>query len=30
MGAAMQKYIAKQSTREELTKSLADYWTSQK
>lgn len=30
MGAAMQKYIAKQSTREELTQSLADYWTSQK
>lgn len=30
MGAAMQKYIAKQSTREELTKSLEDYWTSQK
>ncbi|PXV91536.1 carbohydrate ABC transporter substrate-binding protein (CUT1 family) [Lachnotalea glycerini] len=30
MGAAMQKYIAKQSTKEELTKSLADYWTSQK
>lgn len=30
MGAAMQKYIAKQSSREELTKSLADYWTAQK
>jgi raffinose/stachyose/melibiose transport system substrate-binding protein len=30
MGAAMQKYIAKQSTREELAKSLTDYWTSQK
>lgn len=30
MGAAMQKYIAKESTREELTKSLAEYWTSQK
>jgi hypothetical protein len=30
MGAAMQKYIAKKSTREELTKSLKDYWTSQK
>ncbi|MFA9375968.1 MAG: ABC transporter substrate-binding protein [Lachnotalea sp.] len=30
MGAAMQKYIAKQSSREEFTQSLADYWTSQK
>ena len=30
MGAAMQKYIAKESTREELIQSLADYWTSQK
>jgi raffinose/stachyose/melibiose transport system substrate-binding protein len=30
MGAAMQKYIAKESTREELTQSLSDYWTSQK
>lgn len=30
MGAAMQKYIAGQSSREELAKSLADYWTSQK
>lgn len=30
MGAAMQKYIAKQSTKEELTKSLKEYWISQK
>lgn len=30
MGAAMQKYIAKESTREDLTQSLTDYWTSQK
>lgn len=30
MGAAMQKYIAKQSTKEELAESLKEYWTSQK
>ena len=30
MGAAMQKYIAKESTKEELATALADYWTSQK
>ncbi|WP_099467105.1 ABC transporter substrate-binding protein [Konateibacter massiliensis] len=30
MGAAMQKYIAKQSTKEELAQSLSDYWTAQK
>ncbi len=29
LGAAMQKYIADESSREELTKALADYWTSQ-
>lgn len=29
MGAAMQKYIAGQSSREELGKSLADYWAAQ-
>lgn len=30
MGAAMQKYIAGQSSRDDLAKSLSDYWTSQK
>jgi raffinose/stachyose/melibiose transport system substrate-binding protein len=30
MGAAMQKYIAGQSTKDELAKTLSDYWTSQK
>lgn len=29
MGAAMQKYIGNQSSREEFIQSLADYWTSQ-
>lgn len=30
MGAAMQKYIAGESSKEELAKSLSDYWTQQK
>lgn len=30
MGAAMQKYIAGQSTKDELASALSDYWTAQK
>lgn len=29
MGAAMQKYIAKESSREELAQTLSDYWKAQ-
>ena len=30
MGAAMQKYIGGESTKDDLAKALSDYWTAQK